>query len=110
MIDDDAHGAFGGMRADIDQRAREALIQHRRHGDQHLAVQITAPALCRRTTWQFHARKVSRSFANCKRTARSKFHDPPPCLTADAMTASRRRHGNLPIVTIMSVVWARVSP
>ena len=39
-IDDDAHGAFGRMRADIDHRAREARIVHHRHGDQHLAVEI----------------------------------------------------------------------
>src|ERR1700722_18892069 len=98
------------MRADIDQRAREALVQHCRHGDQHLAVQITAPALCRITTWQFHARKGSRSLRICNRTARSKVHDCLLCLTAAAMAALRPYHGHLPIVTIMSVAWARVSP
>ena len=40
MIDDDAHGAFGGMRAHIDHRALETRIAHHRHGDQQLAVEI----------------------------------------------------------------------
>ena len=42
LVDDDAHGAFAGMRADIDHAAGKTLVAHRRHGDQHLAVEITA--------------------------------------------------------------------
>ena len=42
-VDDDAHRAFGRMRADIDHRAREPLVFHHRHRDQQLAVEI-APA------------------------------------------------------------------
>jgi cobalamin biosynthesis protein CobT len=40
MIDDDAHGAVGGMRAHIDDGARETRVSHRRHRDQQLAVEI----------------------------------------------------------------------
>ena len=46
MIDDDAHGTFGRMRADIDHRARETLVVHRRHRDQHLPVEIAAAGRC----------------------------------------------------------------
>ena len=42
LVDDDAHGAFGRMRADVNHRARKALVAHRRHRDQHLAVEIAA--------------------------------------------------------------------
>ena len=42
LVDHDAHRAFGGMRAHIDQAARETLVAHRRHRDQHLAVEIAA--------------------------------------------------------------------
>ena len=45
VVDDDAHRAFGGMRAHVDDRTLEARIAHHRHGDQHLAVEI---ALVRR--------------------------------------------------------------
>jgi hypothetical protein len=41
-IDDDAHGAFGGMGAEIDHRTLEARVSHHRHRDQQLAVEITA--------------------------------------------------------------------
>ena len=46
VIDDNAHGAFRSMGTDIDERAGKAVVQHRRHGDQHLAVKIS-PALTR---------------------------------------------------------------
>ena len=39
LVDDDAHGAVAGMRADIDDRAGEPLVRHARHGDQELAVE-----------------------------------------------------------------------
>ena len=42
LIDDDAHGAFVRVRADINHRPRETLVAHRRHRDQHLAVEIAA--------------------------------------------------------------------
>ena len=41
MIDDDAHGALGGMRAQVDHRTLEARVAHHGHRDQHLAVEIT---------------------------------------------------------------------
>ena len=40
LIDDDAHGAVGGMRAHIDHGAGKARVAHRRHGDEQLAVEI----------------------------------------------------------------------
>jgi hypothetical protein len=40
LIDDDAHGAFRRVRAQIDHRAGEARIAHRRHSDEELAVEI----------------------------------------------------------------------
>jgi hypothetical protein len=42
MVDNDAHGAFGGMRADVNHRTRKARVSHHRHGDQQLAVEIAA--------------------------------------------------------------------
>src|SRR5262249_26136292 len=42
LIDDNAHGALGGMRANIDHTASKPVIAHGRHRDQHLAVQIAA--------------------------------------------------------------------
>ena len=42
LVDDDAHRAFGRMRAHIDDAARETLVAHGRRGDQHLAVEIAA--------------------------------------------------------------------
>ena len=76
VIDDDAHRAFGRMRADINQRAREAFVAHRRHGDEHLAVEIApTPAFARCAARQFHNGKVSSSIRICKRTNRLKVHD-----------------------------------
>jgi hypothetical protein len=45
LVDDDAHGAFGRVRANVNDRAGEALVAHRRHRDQHLAVEIAARGL-----------------------------------------------------------------
>src|SRR5262249_56017766 len=42
LVDDDAHRAFRGMRANVDHAAAEAFVPHRRHGDQHLSVEITS--------------------------------------------------------------------
>jgi len=42
LVDDDAHRAFGRVRAHIDDAAREPFVAHRRHRDQHLAVEIAA--------------------------------------------------------------------
>ena len=42
LIDDDAHRAFGRMRAHIDHGARETLVLHGRRRDQHLTIQIAA--------------------------------------------------------------------
>jgi hypothetical protein len=42
LVDDDAHGAFGGMCAHIDDAAGKPLIPHGRHRDQHLSVEIAA--------------------------------------------------------------------
>src|SRR5581483_3408202 len=78
MIDDDAHRAFGGMRADIDERTRETLVQHGRHGDQHLAVQIAPdPTLPRCAARHFHGGKVSLSIRFWKRTAAPKVQARP---------------------------------
>jgi hypothetical protein len=55
MIDDNAHRPFRRMRADVNERAGKALVHHRRHGDQHLAVEIaSAPALGRCAARRFH--------------------------------------------------------
>ena len=43
LVDHDAHGAIGGMGAEIDDGAREAGVLHAGHGDQELSVEI-APA------------------------------------------------------------------
>src|SRR5437660_5987076 len=43
LVDDDAHRALGRVRADVDQRAGKTLVAHGRHGDEHLAVEITSP-------------------------------------------------------------------
>ncbi len=40
LVDDQAHGAFGRMRAHIDDRARKALVGHDRHGHQQLPVEV----------------------------------------------------------------------
>jgi hypothetical protein len=40
LIDDDAHGAVGRVRAHIDDRAGKARVSHRRHGDEQLTVEI----------------------------------------------------------------------
>jgi len=62
VIDDNTHRSFGGVCANIDQRSGKPFIKHRRHGDQHLAVQISAPpTLTRCAAWQLHGVKVSRS-------------------------------------------------
>ena len=42
LVDDDAHRAFGRMRAHVDQAARETLVLHARRRDQHLAVEEAA--------------------------------------------------------------------
>jgi hypothetical protein len=42
LIDHDAHRALGRVRAHIDQAAVETLVAHRRHGDQHLAIEIAS--------------------------------------------------------------------
>src|SRR5262249_8617692 len=42
LIDDDAHGAFGRVGADVDHAAREAFVAHGWHRDQHLAVEKAA--------------------------------------------------------------------
>src|ERR1041385_1122743 len=46
LIDDDTHRTFGRMRTDIDHRARETLVAHGRHCDQHLPVEIAPPGRC----------------------------------------------------------------
>ena len=43
LVDDDAHGAFGGMGANVNHAAGEAVVAHGRHRDQHLPVEIAAP-------------------------------------------------------------------
>src|SRR5271168_1992073 len=40
-VDDDAHGAFGRVRAEINHRTLEARVAHDGHGNQQLAIEIT---------------------------------------------------------------------
>ena len=40
LVDDEAHGAFGGMRAHVDHRPGKALVGHDRHGDQELTFEV----------------------------------------------------------------------
>src|SRR5579862_899719 len=73
MIDDDAHGALGRMRAHIDDRTGKTVVHHRRHGDQHLAVEKASaltPSRC--TTWHFHSLKVAHQSVFARRTGRPK--------------------------------------
>ena len=42
LVDDDPHGALGGVGTEIDHGASEALILHRRRRDQDLAVEKPA--------------------------------------------------------------------
>ncbi len=76
MIDDDAHRTFGRMCADINERTGKSIVQHRRHGDQHLAVQI-APAptsiLDGRAARQFHTQRLAHRFAFANEWPRQKF-------------------------------------
>jgi hypothetical protein len=77
MVDDDAHGALGGMRADIDQRtrrsARPASPAWRSASGRP---DNRAPIFPDVPRGNFITRKVSRSIRICKRTARaSKVHD-----------------------------------
>ena len=76
MVDDNTHRALGGMGADVDERAGETFVHHRRHGDQHLAVEITpAPTsiLSRCAARQFHSRKVADRSAFANEWQRQKF-------------------------------------
>src|SRR5262249_5476961 len=43
LVDDDAHGSFRRMCANIDQRTGKPLVLHGWHRNQHLAVKISAP-------------------------------------------------------------------
>ena len=40
-VEDDAHGALGGMRADVDHGTRETVVGHAGHCDEKLAVEIS---------------------------------------------------------------------
>jgi len=54
LVDDEAHGAFRGMGADIDHRAREPVVLHAGHGDEELVVEeavLSASFLLRRNPW-----------------------------------------------------------
>ena len=82
LVDDDAHGAFGRMRADIDHRARKTLVAHRRHGDQHLPVEIAARG--RRQIGFFgafaghrHGQRLPDRFAIANEACGRKFNRPP---------------------------------
>ena len=75
MVDDNSHCPFRRVRANVNERTGKALVHHRRHGDQHLAVEITsAAALGRCAARGLHNGKVSPSIRNCKRTAGQKVH------------------------------------
>src|SRR5215467_12026090 len=58
LIDDDAHGALRRVCTHVNQAAREALIAHRRHGNQHLTVEVTAFAAA--PSLRFGARSIAR--------------------------------------------------
>src|SRR5437764_11420305 len=63
------------MGANIDERTDETVVHHRRHGDQHLAVEIASAADSSRcAARRLHIGKVSPSIRNCKRTAVQKVH------------------------------------
>src|SRR5690606_31664261 len=49
LVDDDAHGTFFAMCAQVDDRASEAFILHARHGDEELVIQEAAFGLHIRT-------------------------------------------------------------
>src|SRR5215468_4243206 len=59
LIDDDAHSALRRMCAYVNQAAREALVAHRRHGNQHLTVEIAALAAAA-PSLRFGARSIAR--------------------------------------------------
>src|SRR4029079_5364982 len=42
LVDDNAHGAVGGMGTDVDDAAGEAVVAHAGHRDQHLSVEKAA--------------------------------------------------------------------
>ena len=74
LVDDDAHGAFGRMRADVDHRAREALVTHRRHGDEHLPVEIAARRrLAGGFARKLHAKRLPDRFVIANLAGRQKF-------------------------------------
>ena len=56
LVDDDAHRAFLGMGAKIDDRSSETLIEHAGHGDQQLAVKEASLAGARVAT--LHGREI----------------------------------------------------
>src|ERR1700687_42154 len=77
MIDDDAHGALARVRADIDHRAGEALVVHRRHRDQHLAVEIaTRRLLASRFARKLHDKRLSNQSAFANDAHARKFNPP----------------------------------
>ena len=76
VIDDDAHRAFGRVRANINHRTRKPIVKHCRHGNQHLAVEkASAPAALRFGARHFHTGKVSPSVRICKRASQRKVHN-----------------------------------
>ena len=74
LVDDDAHGAFGRMRAHVDHRTREALVAHRRHGDEHLPVEIAARRrLAGGFAGKLHAKRLPDRFVFANEAGRQKF-------------------------------------
>src|SRR6185312_10123920 len=64
LVDDDAERPVLAMRADVDDGAREPLVEHAGHGDQELVVQITRLAGLLFQIVQVHAERLA-SFTRC---------------------------------------------
>jgi EAL domain-containing protein (putative c-di-GMP-specific phosphodiesterase class I) len=59
LVDDQAHGPLRGVRAHVDDRAREAAVAHAGHGDQELAVEIAAVLALAAFASRHHVEKTS---------------------------------------------------
>jgi hypothetical protein len=77
LVHDDAHRPFRGMGANIDDGAREALVPHAGHGDEHLAVEVAGSGVL------FRAAELSHHYMLRRASRLSIF--PPPRLTGSWM-------------------------
>ena len=65
LVDDDAHRAFARMGADVNDRAGKALVRHRGHGDQKLAVEIAGGGLAGGTCYS-HVNTLAGFWSGCE--------------------------------------------